>query len=312
MSSETFNHMTVPDIQKLLQKNSNNYPENQNLTYTTDRNVYYPCQPSPSAASGIHSHSPGDCTDGWFRLEGLVNPWVLIAEGNITKVAEGTEGAIKVSDDQLKIIEKLSPDARQALSKLKQEQVDQLVKLLNKDSSNADDLLKQYFYKAKKGKAELPDDVASKLEESLDNFNIVKDRGYPYGFEKIEDFQSFKNELNSALGRYDIPTGDIRIHGSAVHKTTPGDLDVAIIVNDKQFKELGERFIANSTLEKVAKSIAKEANKGKIPSYRFIKEGQTQSVAQSVYQKGTKLKIQVSLIRQNSSFDIGPYLPLSR
>ena len=251
-------------------------------------------------------------TNGWFRLEGLVNPWVLIAEGNITKVAEGTEGAIKVSDDQLKIIEKLSPDARQALSKLKQEQVDQLVKLLNKDSSNADDLLKQYFYKAKKGKAELPDDVASKLEESLDNFNIVKDRGYPYGFEKIEDFQSFKNELNSALGRYDIPTGDIRIHGSAVHKTTPGDLDVAIIVNDKQFKELGERFIANSNQEKVAKSIAKELEQGKIPSYRF-RPGEGKTIVTSVYGKAGKLeKIQVSLIRQGSSFDIGPYFPLSR
>ena len=49
MSSETFNRMTVPDIQKLLQQNSNNYPKNQNLTYTTDRNVYYPLSAIDSA-----------------------------------------------------------------------------------------------------------------------------------------------------------------------------------------------------------------------------------------------------------------------
>ncbi|MDJ0746414.1 MAG: DUF4157 domain-containing protein [Xenococcaceae cyanobacterium MO_167.B27] len=243
-----------------------------------------------------------------FRLEGLINPWVLIAEGNITQVAEGAEGAIKLSDEQLKVVEKLSPDARQALSELKQEQVDQLTKLLKEDPSNAEDILKQYFYKAKKSNAELPDDVASKLQESLDNFKVVKERGYPYGFENIDDFLSFKKELNSALARYNIPTDNIRIHGSAVHKTTPGDLDVAIIVDEKQFQELGARFIANSRLDKIKTQITKELAKGKIPSYRFSpRRGNT--VAQSVYGKAGNLeKIQVSLIRQGSQFDIGPYL----
>ncbi|MBO1043238.1 DUF4157 domain-containing protein [Aphanizomenon flos-aquae UKL13-PB] len=58
MSSETFNRMTVPDIQKLLQENQKKnpsarlqelYPTDQPLTYTTDRNLYWPLGPTDSA-----------------------------------------------------------------------------------------------------------------------------------------------------------------------------------------------------------------------------------------------------------------------
>ena len=244
-----------------------------------------------------------------FRLEGYINPWILLAEGRIDVVEKGTKDAIEVSEDQLKILNNLSDDARQALRKLKQEEVDQLVKLLQQEPSNADDILKQYFYKAKKGKAEIPEDVASRLENRLDNFNAVKQRGYPYGFNNLDDFKAFQNELKSALGRYDIPIDDIQVHGSAVHKTTPGDLDVAILVDDAKFRELGERFIANSNQPKVADAIRKEIEQGKIPSYRF-RPGQGSSVVTSVYGKAGNLnKIQVSLIRKGSEFDMGPYLP---
>jgi len=55
MSSEAFNRMTVSEIQQLLQENQrnnpaarNHYPSDQNLVYTTDRNVYWPLGPNDS------------------------------------------------------------------------------------------------------------------------------------------------------------------------------------------------------------------------------------------------------------------------
>ncbi|MBD2202614.1 hypothetical protein H6G33_12210 [Calothrix sp. FACHB-1219] len=42
--------------------------------------------------------------NGWFRLEGLINPWVLIAQGKITQVEKGTEGAVEITDDAFKMV----------------------------------------------------------------------------------------------------------------------------------------------------------------------------------------------------------------
>ncbi|MDY6898167.1 MAG: DUF4157 domain-containing protein [Cyanobacteriota bacterium] len=246
-----------------------------------------------------------------FTLEGLINPWVIIAEGNLKFVTEGTEGALQFTDEQLDMLKKnLSGDALQSLKNLKQDEIDSLIKLIQKDPKNADDILRQYFYKVQKGTAEIPENVTSKLQNSLDNFDVVKSQGYPYGFNNMDEFRAFHNNIKSALGRYNIPVDDIRVHGSAVHKTTPGDLDIAILVDKVQFEELGQRFIANSNQSKVAASIRKEIAKGKIPSYRF-RPGEGESVVSSLYGKaGNIKKIQVSLILKGSSFDIGPYLQL--
>ncbi|MEH2064497.1 MAG: DUF4157 domain-containing protein [Nostoc sp.] len=44
--------------------------------------------------------------NGWFRLEGLINPWVLIAEGKIQPVKQGTENAVEVTEDALEKLNK--------------------------------------------------------------------------------------------------------------------------------------------------------------------------------------------------------------
>jgi hypothetical protein len=98
------------------------------------------------------------------------------------------------------------------------------------------------------------------------------------------------------------------VHGSAVHKTTPGDLDVAILVDEAKFQELGERFIANAQTPKRAKDIRKALEKGKIPSYYFG-PGNGPSIGTSIYGKAGNLEVQASLIRKGSGFDLGPYLP---
>jgi hypothetical protein len=255
-----------------------------------------------------------------IQVLGHINPWIVIADGEIKTdgVTKDTPSAIHVTDEQFSVLRNhLSSDALQSLKKLRQDEVDQLVNLIRQEPRNADDILRQYFYKGRKleRKQGIPyegtEDVGSKLQNNLENLEAVKQQGHPYGFNNVNEFQTFQSELKSALGRYDIPIDDIRVHGSAVHKTTPGDLDVAILVDGAQFEELGRRFIANSNQPKVAKAIRKELEQGKIPSRWFAPGDGGPTVIQSVYGKAGNLEqIQVSLIRRGSNFDIGPYLPL--
>jgi hypothetical protein len=49
--------------------------------------------------------------------------------------------------------------------------------------------------------------------------------------------------------------------------------------------------------------------KGKISSQKFAPV-QNPTIGQALYNKAGNLKIQVSLIRRGSEFDVGPYLPL--
>jgi hypothetical protein len=252
-----------------------------------------------------------------IQLLGHINPWIVIADGEIKTegVTKDTLGAINVTDEQLGVLRNhLSSDALQALKKLRQDEVDQLVNLIRQEPRNADDLLRQYFYKGRKleRKQGIPykgtEDVGSQLKNNLDNFEAVKQRGYPYGFNNVDEFKTFQSELKSALERYNIPIDDIRVHGSAVNKTTPGDLDVAILVDEAKFQELGNNFIENAITPKRRKEIQKAVEKGKIPSYYFG-PGQPPSVGDSMYGKAGNLALQTSLIRRGSGFDLGPYLP---
>jgi hypothetical protein len=252
-----------------------------------------------------------------IKLLGHINPWIVIADGEIKTegVTKDTPGAIHLTDEQLSVFRNhLSNDALQALNKLRQDEVDQLVNLIRQEPRNADDILRQYFYKGRKleRKQGIPyegiEDVGSKLQNNLENFEAVKQQGHPYGFNNVDEFKTFQSELKSALGRYDIPIDDIRVHGSAVNKKTPADLDVAILVDEAKFQELGEQFIRNADTTKRERDIRRAVQKGKIPSYYFG-PGQPPSVGTSMYGKAGNLELQTSLICKGSEFDLGPYLP---
>ena len=69
--------------------------------------------------------------NGWFLLEGYINPWIRIAKGKISQVKKGAAGALEVTDDELKAIEnfrkgkggKLTEDeVREYLEELRKQQ----------------------------------------------------------------------------------------------------------------------------------------------------------------------------------------------
>jgi hypothetical protein len=210
----------------------------------------------------------------------------------------------------------LSPDAQSAVKSLKlsDDETLKVAELLGDNKEVTNDLLRQYLYKMRKAERkgdafERPKDIGEAIQSSLDNFNIVKQRGYPFGFDSIQQYQGFKENLTSALERYNIPLKDVRIQGSSVHKTSPGDIDIAILVDKAEFEALGQRFINASTKDNIKKAIPKDMGKGKISSQRFA-PGEAPSVGQSIYGQAGDLDFQTSLILKNSEFDIGPYLPV--
>ncbi|TMQ17151.1 MAG: hypothetical protein E6J91_10650 [Deltaproteobacteria bacterium] len=113
--------------------------------------------------------------------------------------------------------------------------------------------------------------------------------------------------MNGALAKRSIPNADVRIDGSALHCSTPGDIDVAVIVDEPTFTKLGERFKARADRPQNVKAITDDLKKGKIASSNFF-GGNDPPVAVEVSGVGTSLQAQVSVIRTGSEFDIGPYL----
>ncbi|MDJ0679906.1 MAG: hypothetical protein QNJ18_08610 [Xenococcaceae cyanobacterium MO_167.B52] len=46
----------------------------------------------------------------WFKLEGLINPWVVIANGKVVEVEEGRSGAFRIADDEFATLKKGIPN----------------------------------------------------------------------------------------------------------------------------------------------------------------------------------------------------------
>jgi hypothetical protein len=216
----------------------------------------------------------------------------------------------------LQTLTNLSDDAQEALRllKLTEQEISKIAEIAQKQSKITDDLLRQFLYKMRKAERknetfQRPANIAQAIEDSIKNYALVMKRGYPFGFKDINQFKNFGRTVEASLERYKIPTSNVGIHGSAVHKSSPGDLDIAIVVDNAQFKTLGQRFIANSKMDNIKKGILKDMEKGKISSQKFAPV-QNPTIGQALYNKAGNLKIQVSLIRRGSEFDVGPYLPL--
>jgi hypothetical protein len=80
---------------------------------------------------------------------------------------------------------------------------------------------------------------AGELVQQMESYaNEVMPRGYPYRFDSAEHFAQFKAELGDGLRRAGVPTDDVRVQGSALRKPGAGDVDIAVMVDDRQFDEL--------------------------------------------------------------------------
>jgi hypothetical protein len=220
----------------------------------------------------------------------------------------------KIPPGEMALLGTLDKDALLALESATESDVRKVIaQLKSNPGSDVGHLLKSLYYKQRKPARkegdvyEPPTKVGDRIDAALDNLKAARERGFPFGFATKADFDKFVAGVKGALAKRSIPNGDVRIHGSALHSATPGDIDVAVIVDGPTFTKLGDRFKAASGSPKEAKTVVDDMNKGKIASSNFFGANEP-AVAREVSGVGTSLDAQVSIIRAGSEFDLGPYL----
>lgn len=104
---------------------------------------------------------------------------------------------------------------------------------------------------ANKGQPARYPDLNAAVKQGLGDLETAKSRGFPYGFKDGEAFEEFGRVLKRGVasepvppGGIEVPTNDAVIQGSAVYRPTPGDIDVALLVDQAQFDKLIEQSFA--------------------------------------------------------------------
>jgi hypothetical protein len=261
------------------------------------------------AVTGVSPGTRDELRAALAHYHGLVDPAF-----SVDPVAALRTKFPKIPPADMSLLGTLDKDALLALESPTESDVKKVIaRLKSTPGSDVGDLLKSFYYKQRKparkeGEVyEPPAKVGARIDTALDNLKIARARGFPFGFAAKADFDKFMATVKSALAKRSIPNADVRIHGSALHSGAPGDIDVAVIVDDATFQSLGERFKAKADNPQKGKAIADDLKKGKIASSNFF-GGNNPTVGHEVSGAGTSLQAQVSVIRTGSDFDLGPYL----
>jgi Domain of unknown function (DUF4157) len=262
------------------------------------------------AITGVSASTKGDMRAAIAHINGTADP-AFVTDA----VAALRAKFPKLPADDLKALGKLDKDALIALESATESDVKKIAARVKSGAQDdVEDILRSYYYKAKKparkdGTAyEAPKDVGSRVETSLDNLAVARGRGYPFGFSDQAQYDAFMSKVKASLDKRKIPSGDVRVHGSAIHSTTPGDIDVAVIVDEATFHEVAGRFKSGAKGDANSiKALAGDVAKGKISSSNFYPDAKPSVAAEAAGAAG-KLDTQISLIKAGSEFDVGPYL----
>jgi hypothetical protein len=166
----------------------------------------------------------------------------------------------------------------------------------------------------------------------MSDFEAAKARGFPYGFKDKAAFDEFAKELKDGVatkavpsGGIAVPTGDATIQGSAVYRPAATDIDVALLVDQKQFDQLIEQSFP--------KEVAKLRGRGIDPLRMTMADAQTaaeKTLANAVetgilkrnkivprlsdirdkLESITGKGVDLSIVKRGGAFDRGPYFPI--
>jgi hypothetical protein len=164
--------------------------------------------------------------------------------------------------------------------------------------------------------------TADDLIQEMDNYQVIKARGYPYLFEAVENFSAFKTDFKKLLQQFGIPIKDVRIQGSSLRRATAGDIDIAIFVSKADFdvlaaqmkKGISSRAKNVHAANNINKALAKQMEDGRVGSYFFDRVAGAKTFNQEVVGLYKHLEpdktIDVSIMVEGKNFDVSPYLKL--
>jgi hypothetical protein len=165
-----------------------------------------------------------------------------------------------------------------------------------------------------------PDD----LKRQMDNWaGEVRPRGYPYHFRSAEQFHEFGGRINDLGEAYGLPRGRTLVQGSSLRTPDAKDIDIALIVSDKEFDDYAARcadgIVARARPRNQAgllNDLDSHTAKGFIPQYMFDRpSGATQTFPQLSRELVEEYGIpdmDFSVMKESSVMALHPHLDLTR
>ena len=158
----------------------------------------------------------------------------------------------------------------------------------------------------------------------MDNWaGVVKPRGYPYHFQNAEQFHEFGGRLGDLGEQFGLPKGTTIVQGSALRTAGAKDVDVALIVPDKEFDDYAARcadgIVARARPRNQAGllgDLESHTEKGFVPQYMFDRPpGATQTFPQVSHQLIEDYglpDLDFSVMKQSSAMALYPHLDITR
>jgi hypothetical protein len=159
-----------------------------------------------------------------------------------------------------------------------------------------------------KGQPEPYPDVDQAVRESAGTWAAVKERGYPNGFADRPQFEGFKGRIKGALDDLGLPSTEVGVHGSAVHRPNPNDIDVAVLVDRAQFDQLRQQMRGQIRVPKMLGDFDAYAKDGLLRGFYFPRKAGEPTFNQKIHGAAGERKVQVSIVLRGSEFDVGPYM----
>lgn len=175
-------------------------------------------------------------------------------------------------------------------------------------------------------------DLDASVEAGMANLAAARQRGFPYGFKDKAAFEAASSQLKGEIaalrppaGGRPIPTNKIAVQGSAVHRPTAKDVDIAVRVTPDEFNQLLEQSFPKQVAAVRARGIdpfkmteaqgltASERTLGYAVESGKLNRGSVKpsmSDARKRLAAAIGTDVDLSVIRLGGSFDRGPYFPL--
>jgi hypothetical protein len=171
------------------------------------------------------------------------------------------------------------------------------------------------------GRDRIPPD---ELKQQMDNWaNEVKPRGYPYLFESEEQFQQVTGKLNDLGEQFGLPKGQMLVQGSSLRTPGAKDVDLALIVPDKEFDDYAAKCAEGITARArprnqagLLSDLQSHTDKGFIPQFMFDRApGSSQTFSQlsrQVIADSGVPDLDFSVMKQSSVMALYPHLDVTR
>lgn len=160
----------------------------------------------------------------------------------------------------------------------------------------------------KAGEPKRYEDLDESVETAMEGKAAAEQRGFPYGFTDLRQFEAFKAQLKAGLSGQGLPPNTPAIQGSSVFNPAAKDVDIAVLVSKNDFERLLEKSFGTPNPGSSAESTMLHAKRvGKITAGRLKPR---LSALRDALQGILGKKVDLSIILKGGEFDVGPFFPL--